>query len=837
VSIAPREFVGKTHRDLGFPEAQCLFWEQSIRSVYENGNLLETEFEFEGQNGKVIFSWRLFPEFASDGQVATVISIAHDITKRKRAEEVLRQRNAEMAALNAIAAATSQSLDLEEVLGAALERTLEALDAEGGLIYLFDEAGQSFVPAAYRGISQDMLREVAGFKLGVGLSGRVAESGEALVIADLGSDPRNISPTAGRQGWHSYAGMPIKSKGKLLGVMTLIASRAGHFGSEHVELLSHIGNRVGVAIENARLYQAAQQEIAERKRAEEALHNAKDELERQNARLQALYRVGQMISSTLETDAILDYLVDEAMRITRATHGQVLVVREDLGIFECRSMHGFSAEEEALVRGTSLFLDQGVNGHSYLTRQAVCLDDAPAAPYYFPCVSTTQAELAIPIMREGRVLGNLDLQSPVVGAFRVVDLDYLSALAGQVAVALENANLYGELRQRVAELTALNIVSASVASSLDLRQTLTVVTDYATQLLDVAATSIALKTEGELWFAAASGEGSVLGRRMALGQGITGWVVEHGEALLVPDVSQDPRFFSDFDREAQFTTRSILCVPLQTKGQTIGAIEVINKADDRFGLQDAQLLASLAAPAATAIENARLFEEVRAGRDRLQVLSRRLVEVQEAERRHIARELHDEVGQVLTGLKLTLEMGASLPPEEFKANLEEAQALVNELMAEVRNLSLDLRPAMLDDLGLLPALLWHFERYTAQTQVHVAFKQIGLERRFQPEMETVVYRIIQEALTNVARHAGVSNVTVRVWADEETLNVQVEDQGIGFDPEAALAASASSGLSGMYERVGLLGGQLRIESIPGAGTWLTARLPLSGLGEKEEAKP
>jgi len=358
-------------------------------------------------------------------------------------------------------------------------------------------------------------------------------------------------------------------------------------------------------------------------------------------------------------------------------------------------------------------------------------------------------------------------------------------------------------------------------------------------LLDVAATSIALKTDGGLWFAAASGEGSdfVLGRRLASGQGIAGWVMEHGQSLLVPDVSQDQRFFRDFDREGQFTTRSILCVPLQTKGQTIGAIEVINKADDRFGPQDAQLLASLAAPAATAIENARLFEEVRAGRDRLQVLSRRLVEVQESERRHIARELHDEVGQVLTGLKLTLDMGASLPPEEFKANLEEAQTLVNELMAEVRNLSLDLRPAMLDDLGLLPALLWHFERYTAQTQVHVAFKQIGLERRFQPEMETVVYRIVQEALTNVARHAGVNNVTVRVWTDEETLNVRVEDQGVGFDPEAALAANTSSGLSGMYERVGLLGGQLRIESIAGTGTWLTAKLPLNGLREKEEAKP
>jgi PAS domain S-box-containing protein len=1383
-----------------------------------------------------------------------ILSAITDITELKQAEDGLRHRNAEMAALNAVAAATSQSLDLEEILDAALGQTIEVLEAEGGLIYLFDEASQSFAPAAHRGISQDVLRELTGFKMGVGLSGRVAESGEALVIADLGSDPRNISPSAARLGWHSYAGVPIRSKGKLLGVMTLVTGQVGRFRPDHVGLLSHIGSQVGIAIENARLYeqaqarsryletlqqitatlrstlpldevlatitrgvgetlgyvgslimvpdptgerlvlgaawgeqfleaadeligpearglslplaskdnpivlayldnelrlsageperivahfepaiqaaiapligqamgarrtvcvplsvgekvlgvlvvfhpqerltdeergmllgladqaglaieharlyQAAQQEIAERKRAEkeladtkvlmeaafeqtpvpmvlasmpdmairiansasreflgiqdepdpagisllelkrswqdfdsdgtplevgelplalafqgvttrnkelrarrkdgterwelvsaapiynaageliagfvafpditevkraeealreseeryralfenslegiglskgnqvvdanqalldifgyedleelcqvplidlvapesrsliqdrlrkvekgepvdqrfeyriirkngqvrdleisteharigkdvytqstfrditerkraeEALQDAKDELEKQNARLQALYRVGQMVNSTLETDAILAHLTDEAMRVTRATHGQVLVVREDidgferlsqrgfspeeaqrartvplpldrgingraymtrqtvrvddvqaeadyfpliratrtelavpimregrvlgnldlqspevgafrdadldylnaladqgaialrnarfyeemerqnarlqalyrvgqminstleteaildyltdeamritratrgqvlvvhddLGEFEHRSMHGFSEEEAAWARTARLRLDQGVNGHVYITHQAVCLDDVETASYYFPAVWTTRAELAIPIMREGRVLANLDLQSPEVGAFRDVDLDYLSALAGQVAIALENARLYDELRQRVAELTALNTISSAIASSLDLQQTLTVVTDYATQLLDVAASSIVLKTEGGLWFAAASGESSAFfpGRRMALGQGIAGWVIEHGQSLLVPDVSQDARFFADFDREAQFTTHSILCVPLQTKEQTIGAIELINKADDRFGPQDTQLLALLAAPAATAIENARLFEEVRAGRDRLQLLSRRLVEVQEAERRHIARELHDEVGQVLTGLKLTMEMGASLPPEEFKVNLEEAQTLVNELMAEVRNLSLDLRPAMLDDLGLLPALLWHFERYTAQTQVHVAFKQIGLEGRFRPEVETVVYRVIQEALTNVARHAGVDSVTVRVWADEEALNVQVEDQGTGFDPEAALAANASSGLSGMYERVGLLGGQLKIESIPGTGTLLTARLPLSGLGEKGETKP
>jgi signal transduction histidine kinase len=138
-------------------------------------------------------------------------------------------------------------------------------------------------------------------------------------------------------------------------------------------------------------------------------------------------------------------------------------------------------------------------------------------------------------------------------------------------------------------------------------------------------------------------------------------------------------------------------------------------------------------------------------------------------------------------------------------------------------------------LGLLPALLWHFDRYTAQTNMRVTFKHSGLQRRrFAPEVETAAYRIVQEALTNVVRHAGVSEVTVRLWADQDRLGVQIEDRGTGFDPEAALATSATTGLAGMRERAVLLGGQLMVESAPGAGTHLTAELPLGHPVEEGE---
>jgi len=296
----------------------------------------------------------------------------------------------------------------------------------------------------------------------------------------------------------------------------------------------------------------------------------------------------------------------------------------------------------------------------------------------------------------------------------------------------------------------------------------------------------------------------------------------------------DPlRLSPPYDQIEALRSQVFANVPLVVQGQAIGVLGADRK-QSRRPLDSAtlNLLQLFAAQAAVAIHNARLFDQVFAGRQRLQALSRRLVELQEAERRHIARELHDEISQILTGLKLAIEMGSRLPAGGVTVGLGEAQALANDLIGRVRELSLDLRPAMLDDLGVLPALVWHIERYTARTDIKVAFEQYGLERRFPPEVETATYRIVQEALTNVARHARVTEVVVRLLADQESVSVHVEDQGAGFDPGAAFASAGTSGLAGMRERATLLGGRLVVESVPGAGTRVTAELPLSDTLER-----
>jgi PAS domain S-box-containing protein len=219
-------------------------------------------------------------------------------------------------------------------------------------------------------------------------------------------------------------------------------------------------------------------------------------------------------------------------------------------------------------------------------------------------------------------------------------------------------------------------------------------------------------------------------------------------------------------------------------------------------------------------------DQLQAYARKLQALSRRLLDVQEQERRSLACELHDEIGQMLTGLEFTLGQHRNVPGEQVARSLAKAQGLVRELTTRVRRLSLRLRPTMLDDLGLLAALLWHLEGFGERTRVRVDFAHCGLDGRFDPEIETGAYRIVQEALTNVARHAQTGAATVRAWQDGAKLYLQVEDTGVGFDDQAVRAGPASSGLSGMQERAELLGGMLTIESRLGGGTRVSAELPL-----------
>jgi PAS domain S-box-containing protein len=218
----------------------------------------------------------------------------------------------------------------------------------------------------------------------------------------------------------------------------------------------------------------------------------------------------------------------------------------------------------------------------------------------------------------------------------------------------------------------------------------------------------------------------------------------------------------------------------------------------------------------------------------LRNVSRRLLQVQEDERRHLARELHDEIGQTLTGLQLRLQASAREMEGEqgghahVSAALAESAALVRGLTEQVRTLSMDLRPAVLDTLGLLPALLWHVERYQSLTGILVDLRHVGVERRLPPAVEIAAYRVVQEALTNIARHAGAGEASVQLLASDGVLTVVVRDRGRGFDPDAT---PSDGGVGGMRERVALLGGSFEIESSLGEGTLVRAELQVDDATE------
>ncbi len=273
-------------------------------------------------------------------------------------------------------------------------------------------------------------------------------------------------------------------------------------------------------------------------------------------------------------------------------------------------------------------------------------------PHLGPATSAYMREanartlLLLPMLCQDRAVGLIEIMESHERTFTDHERSLAQLLANQAASAIENARLYAEVRQWVGELTTLNKIGQAITSTLDLRDTLTLITDHTIQLLCAAAASVALRDEanGSLWFVAASGAGSdfVRDKRLGADQGIVGWTMQHGQPVLVPDVAQDPRFCGDIDAQSGFKTHSILCIPLQTKGKTIGVIEVLNKAGTPFNQDDLRLLSSLAAPAATAIENARLYKQAQQ-----EIKERKRAEASlEAERASLARRVAERTAEL-----------------------------------------------------------------------------------------------------------------------------------------------------------------------------------------------
>ncbi len=211
-----------------------------------------------------------------------------------------------------------------------------------------------------------------------------------------------------------------------------------------------------------------------------------------------------------------------------------------------------------------------------------------------------------------------------------------------------------------------------------------------------------------------------------------------------------------------------------------------------------------------------------------------IINAQEQERQRIARELHDETSQVLTSLLISLAvLEESVETQEARERIADTRALAHSTLRAVRNLSIDLRPSALDDLGLLPALRWYMKEYQKKCSIVVDFQSTGFKQRLPAEMETALYRIVQECLTNTAKHANACKVSITLKEDWERVYATIVDDGQGFDYEALLKTPNQErglGLAGMHERAVLLDGELTIHSVAGHGTTIEASIPLPATG-------
>jgi len=382
-----------------------------------------------------------------------------------------------------------------------------------------------------------------------------------------------------------------------------------------------------------------------------------------------------------------------------------------------------------------------------------------------------------------------------------------------------------EIRQRNIELAALNAIASTVSQSLNLQKILNDALDDVLQL-DVLGGGvhgmIFLQNEltGQLSLAAQRGTPKnhpCLESPPKLGECLCGLAIERGRVVISEDCWTDERHTRSWPEMPQHKD---ICVPLIVRGKVLGGINIRLPMVKEITENVTQLLTSVGGQISVAVENARLFEAVDLHRERLRVLGARLAEAEETERRQLSRELHDQVGQNLTALGINLNiLRSQLPPQDAKrmiTTLDESMALVEQTAERIRDVMADLRPPMLDDYGLVATLRWFGEQFASRTALSIGILGEEPAPRLAPPNENALFRVVTEALTNVAKHAQATQVTVSVECTDEALRIIVADDGRGFDPhiETEPGEDRGWGLITMAERIESVGGRFWIESGP-----------------------
>jgi signal transduction histidine kinase len=534
---------------------------------------------------------------------------------------------------------------------------------------------------------------------------------------------------------------------------------------------------------------------------------------------QGLVEAGIALSSELTLDALLQRLVEAAADLTGARYAALGVVDASGKELERFITHGIDPETHAAIG--DLPRGRGILGVLIRDARPLRLHDiaederSVGFPANHPPMRTF---LGVPILLRGVAYGNLYLTEKEGGSdFTKEDEEVVSLLASQAAVAIENARLYESSRKWARQLESLDEITNAMLSEIEPARLLQFVVDRMSGMLDARFVAVLLATDdGRLEIAAAHGEQAepLVGERLDVERSKSGRVFTEGACARVDSVLDDPD--ADPDLMRRLGARAGIWAPLIVREEPIGVLMALDRQqpDPRFTDADLRLAQRFAARAAVAVDLTR-----RVARTTVQ----RIVGGQEQERRRLSRELHDETGQALTSILLGLKsIEDAQGTERFSAALAELREIVVATLQDVRRLAVELRPKALDDFGLVPALERLTSSFAEHTGIAAHLESRLPEARLPSEIETVLYRVVQEALTNVVKHAQAEHVSVILHSKPGRVAIVIEDDGRGF---GAGGEPDGIGLLGMRERVGLVGGSLAVESSSGVGTTIVVEVP------------
>lgn len=565
-------------------------------------------------------------------------------------------------------------------------------------------------------------------------------------------------------------------------------------------------------------------------------------------RVWTLFEAGIALTGELDLDAVLRRIVELACEVIGARYG-ALGVLDEAGTGLSNFVYQGISEAEAERIG-SLPVGRGLLGAVIDEARPIRLEDLQDDPRSFGFPEhhpPMHAFLGVPVVSKGRVFGNLYLTEKAGGEpFEEEDERLAVALAAQAGVAVENARLYAEAREseeeatrRLGEIRSVQEVGRAVLTELDPDRVLQMVAERAQELVGADAVVLSMLEDPETFrISVAVGEGAAAaaGATFPVGDSLSGQTLRSGEPVRVDDITTDPGGYQPIARTVG--ARAAMFAPLYDRDRAVGVLGIAHPSPGWFRDRDLDVLRSFANLASLALRNARLVAEerekreietelagVRVREEMREELLRRVIQAQEDERKRVARDLHDSAGQSMASILLGLKVASqeeSLP--EVRARLDDLRRIAADAAGELRRLALELRPTVLDDLGLEEALERYASDFEARTGIRVGL-DVELGGRLHPDLETVVYRVLQEALTNVAKHAGAETVRVQIRQRAGWARLRVRDDGVGFDRDAL--GSAGLGLRGMEERAGLVGGHLSVGSVPGEGTTVDLEVPVA----------